>query len=484
MKRVSSYLTVYLALTLGVLVTLSLALIEGVRANTLRMETMCIADIGTDSIMAEYHRALFQRFNLLAIDSSYGSQKAGRERVRGRLEYYLTQNMTPHKPSVFHRDLLGLSLQEAEIEGVSYLTDEKGAVFRRQAIKALQDDLGVTAVQEVARWMETVEKYQLDTRDVEAEKRAVDERIASYRGKEVENEEKEKEILDFDDPTMTVEKRKKTGILSQTIGSGELSGKTLNQKGLLLQRIKEGKAFCGNLPLSENTTSEKLTEKIQFTEYLMRYFGAYTEQTENSALDYELEYIIAGEDADADNLRSVLHRLLAMREAANAVYLFSDKEKYGEADLAALAVSVVLLVPELQELFRTTILLGWAYAESVYDLKILMGGGRVPLIKTKGTWHYSLANILADLWDEFWDGRTNADGREGLKYQDYLRILLLSTKEEEMTLRAMNLTEADIRQTKGNQAFRLDGCIVALQSRITVSSEFGYQSVWEEKKEY
>ena len=364
------------------------------------------------------------------------------------------------------------------------MTDGDGLVFRRQAIEALRDDMGITAIQEVAGWLETVREYQLDTRDVEAEKKEADEIIASYQGKEIETEGDGKEILDFEDPTVVVENRKKRGILSLTLGDNELSGKRLNQSVLLLERKKAGKLLKGNLPLPEVSDTEKLTEKLEFSEYLMRYFGSFTDMAENSALDYELEYLIAGKDADADNLKGVLHRLLAMREAANATYLFSDKEKYGEADLAALAVSVVLLVPELQEVFRTAIILGWAYAESVYDLKVLLEGGRIPLIKTSKTWHYGLSGILADAWEELWNKEQAMQQQDGLTYEDYLRILILLTGEEDLTLRAMNLVESDVRQKEGNQLFRLDACIVALKCRISVASGYGYLLEWREEKKY
>ena len=84
-KRVSAYLTVYLALILGVLVSLSLALIEGVRLNTSQLEMVLVSDIAGDCVLAEYHRELFHRFNILAIDTSYGNTVYGRARLKERI---------------------------------------------------------------------------------------------------------------------------------------------------------------------------------------------------------------------------------------------------------------------------------------------------------------------------------------------------------------------------------------------------------------
>ena len=488
-KRASAYLTVYLALILGVLVSLSLALIEGVRLSTAQLEMVLASDIAGDCALAEYHRELFRRFNILAIDSSYGNTVYGRARLKERLEYYFSENLSVAFGDKLHgigvyKDFLGIQLQNVTLTGLTVLSDEKGAVFREQAVEALKDDLGITNVQEIVKWLDTVEKYQLDTRDIEAEKREIDEKIASYQGKEIDVGEEEIEVLDFEDPTVTVENRKKAGIVKLTIGEKELSGKKLNQSVLVAQRIKDGRALKGDYIVKARNAASDIAERVAFVEYLMRYLGCFLQQSEGSALDYELEYVIVGKDADADNLKGVLHRLLAMREAANATYLFADKEKSGQAETAALAVSVVLLVPELKDAFKTAFLLGWAYGESVYDLRTLLDGGRIPLIKDKNTWHYSLTNILEDAWDDFVNGHVEKDKGEGLDYQDYLKILLLLSREEDVTMRAMNMVEADIRQTEGNRAFRLDGCFVGFKFRAVVESDYGYRLDYTEDKHY
>lgn len=48
----NGYMTVYLALTLGVLISLCLALTEGCRYGGIRLETECVMDIGMDSLPA------------------------------------------------------------------------------------------------------------------------------------------------------------------------------------------------------------------------------------------------------------------------------------------------------------------------------------------------------------------------------------------------------------------------------------------------
>ena len=59
----NGYMTIYLALTLGVMISLCLALIEGCRYRGICLETECVMDIGMDSILAEYHRELLFLWN-------------------------------------------------------------------------------------------------------------------------------------------------------------------------------------------------------------------------------------------------------------------------------------------------------------------------------------------------------------------------------------------------------------------------------------
>lgn len=486
-KNVSAYLTVYLALTLGILVTLSLALIEGVRLSTLQLEANCIADIGMDSMMAEYHRELFRRFNLLALDTSYGTKTVGSKNAVARLEYYLGKNVQSRVGESLggvaefaYKDFLRLGLEDAELTEICILTDGNGQVFRKKAVEAVQDDVGISLIQNTLQWMRTVKEYELDTRDVEAEKREADEKIASYQGHKVQVSEEEWETVEIENPTDILEERKKTGVVNLVLGEeAELSAKMLNSGGLVYRRMQEGKINRGNCPLEEPEPLQGIAERLWFQEYLIRYLGCYTDRKPDAALDYELEYLIVGKDADADNLKGVINRLTAMREAANAAYLFSDKEKYSEADLIALGISLLIFLPELQVPLRTAILFGWAFAESVYDMKVIMKGGRIPLIKDRDSWHYGLESIFKNLWGR----ETEVQESKGLSYEDYLRILLLLTDLDELTGRAMDMVEADIRLTPGNEAFRMDGCYAEVKGRITFTSGYGYrQAITVEKK--
>ena len=208
----------------------------------------------------------------------------------------------------------------------------------------------------------------------------------------------------------------------------------------------------------------------------MGYYGA---EKETGALSYQIEYLIAGNDTDVENLKEIVNKLCFIREAANAVYIFTDKEKCAEAEMVATVLAALLQVPEIASLLKTALLLGWAYAESLYDVEQLLSGGKSPLMKDKTTWHYDLDSALS-----LKDMEKKDTVKNGLCYEDYLRIFLLFAEMDTLTGRAMNMVESDIRLTSGNAFFRLDNCYDKVEFRIHVSSKFGYKYEITRKKGY
>ena len=64
------------------------------------------------------------------------------------------------------------------------------------------------------------------------------------------------------------------------------------------------------------------SDKGIFQAYMMQYLTDYTSMEHISdPLRYQLEYVIGGKTTDQENLKAVVYRLLAAREAANMMYL-------------------------------------------------------------------------------------------------------------------------------------------------------------------
>jgi len=473
-RRCPGYLTVFLALILAVMLSLCLALIEGTRSNCIRMETEIITDIGLNSILAEYHRMLFDQYNLFAVDTSYGSSEAACANTAEHLKRYLEGNLPEGG-----RDFLAMTMEAVDISGVTFLTDEAGAVFRRRAVEAVRDDCNLTLARDLEQWMQRAEGKEFFQRDVEEEWEQAEQEIAPYFETGSSDRTEDDDSALPENPTSFLAGIKKKGILRYVVDQEmSLSDKRILAKELVGERMKQKNVNTGNL-YDEADEEQSFINSFFFREYLLRYFRHYDQGEPSGALDYEIEYLIGGKEEDIENLKSVAWRLSGIREAANAEYLFQNGSKCGEAEILAVTLALLLQSPELTEPLKNAILLGWAYAESLYDVKQLLAGGKVPLIKTDADWHYGLSEALS-----LAESSEEDLSERGLDYSNYLRILLMLEDEKTLTTRAMNMMEANIRMSPGNSAFRLDGCAIRILATIEVGSRFGYRYFITRKKEY
>lgn len=517
-KEAEAYLTVYVALSLTALLSLFLVLLEGVRYNTIQAEAEIITDIAADSILAEYHREMLKQFGMFWVDTSYGTAQPSMEMVEQHMQGYLEKNCDS---DVFlfslplYRDLLKMEPLDLCVEKAAVATDEGGRVFRQRAAEVVKDEIGLSFLEKIIEWLKIIEDNGLQGRDLEQEMQSVGEEIEALSGEEKQVGE-EWVTVEIENPLKALEGQQRKGLLRQVLEEPDkVSSRTINLDTLVSSRWKREEINSGNWTLEE----ESLIDRLLWQEYLMRYCGHYGAESEEDLLQYQVEYLIAGKNSDTENLKSVAYRICAVRWAAAVMYLFTDETKCAAAEAVATAATTLLTVPEAASLVKFAILLGWAYAEGIYDVRCLFAGQKVPLLKSDDTWHYDLDGLLDSILKGIFDedtteknaegidtgeqdgggqntGEQNASGRdseeqdseeqeqEGLTYQDYLRILLALSSLEEQTFRMMDIVEMDIRQTPGNENFRIDGCIDRLEAEVTIQSAYGYTVTIHKKKKY
>ncbi len=488
-KYAGGYLTVYAALSLSVLLSLFLALLEGIRLHTFQLEAELIADIAADSVLAEYHREMLEQYGMFWMDISYGTENPSIQNLEEHLEWYLAKNCGNREivgEEYLYRDFLQMQEEGVLISKVAVASDGGGRFYRKRAIEVIESDVGLTLLEEVAGWVDTVERYNLVESSLEEEKQLADSQISELNGQETQVGD-DWITLEVENPTVPIEEMKSKGVLTLVMEeTGKVSSNGVDPEYLISSRYARGEINQGNweLPASEN-----LMERLLWQEYILHYCGFWGQEKEGSVLRYQLEYLIVGKNNDTENLKGVVHRICAVREAANALYLFADETKCAEAEAAASLVSAVVFLPQLQPLFKTAILLGWAYAESLYDVKCLLAGEKVPLLKTDESWHYDIDTFLGKTGQtaggaQEGSGTGGESGSEGLSYADYLRLLLMLSPLEKQTFRMMDIAEMDIRKIPGNASFRLDGCVDRYVADISIKSGYGYEMLIQKIKKY
>ncbi len=479
-KGLDGYLTIYVALSLTVMLSLCLTIIEGVRKNCIEWEAECIMDVSMNSVMAEYHREMLNQYNLLYIDSSYGSAYPSYYNTEARLKYYLEQNLNYEEISYVdfvYKDLLGMKLSDVWLKEVALATDWNGKLFQRKAAEAIWDDSGMQTLENVLEWVETIDSNGLLERDIEAEKAEVDAKLEAYHGTEKQLEDQTWITVEIENPTQHLNEMRAKGVLRWVLPEGSIiSGQRADLSQYISARQRRGKINSGNPSQIPEITP---LESVLFHEYIIRYSGRYGAPKAGSLLQYQTEYVIAGKAKDEENLKNVAMTISGLREVSNVIYLNNCAAKMDMVKLVAKVLAYAIFTPEAEELFKASIVMGWAYLESVYDTKVLLAGGRIPLMKEDKDWHYDLDSILTTANME-----VKKQHKKGLAYEDYLRILLYLGNQEKITFRFMDLMEMDIRTTEGNEAFRMDGCIESIGAQLVIKSGYGYEHVMESRKKY
>ena len=478
-------ITVFLALTLGLILSLLSSGLESARMAAARTQILNGMDIGLYSLFGQYNKSFLKDFDLFAVDGACGGKEMNLASIYDNLESYM-------KP-VMKQNSQKLSVQQGGISGYLLMTDSEGEVFYQQAVQYMKETLGSHGAKLLLNKIQnmqkktieaerqgneieskgTIENYESEMDSAQQKSQALLEEKKKQEqqngqdgftdGKMLPSVTEKKPPAKVENPIPTIRKVRKMGLLDlvvpaskgisdQKISHGDLlSGRTL-QQGMAMPQ-KTGKDNSGSA-------------KVLFQQYLMEHLGNYISPSE-AGLHYQLEYLLAGKKSDQENLKAVAKRLLLIREGINASCLMADAGKRTQIQALALAIASGFLIPPAAVAIEAALILCWSFAESILDLRELFHGGRVPLTKTAATWQLSLEN-LPNLLEGLDSQRRDAKG--GMSYEDYLQVLLLSKSKAVKLTRGMDMIEVEIRSTKGKEGFRLDCCIEAAEISVDVEA--------------
>lgn len=476
------YLTVFMALILPLILSLYFALLQGARMNAARLEVTCAADAATDAVMAEFSVALFSRYDLFFIDTSYGSGSPSDAALEARLNYYFEKNLAPAPvlSLLGAGSFTGLSGGGVFLTGTRHAADTGFLPLREQIGAYMSADPAGAAVGEAAgildlwqglpkgtsSWSAGLERTGKKMEDLLEKSRSRKEAAAGdaekTAGEETEDGsgEEKNTLAGFADLL-------KQPLLTQVLGEGaEISDAETDLSVFFSYRG----SLAGPGLYTDNSHGTQPASSLMMDLYLAEKCGCRGNAREGSFLKYQLEYILQGRNSDRANLEKTLEQLLAVRFALNSMYLLQDPGKQAELDSAAASLSLTMLIPEFEPVLKTVLLAAWSYLESIRDLKALMKGERTPLIKTGETWKTGAGALLRGKAEEAGEGSSGT----GLTYGEYLQILLYMEESSLRCARLMDIVEMDLRRTPGNRSFRMDGCVDAFSMEAGAFDRLGF----------
>lgn len=481
-----AYLTVYVSLIFGIVLSLIMALIEGATIGTARVQSEMTADLGLDSVFAEYNRELLNQYDMFFIDDSYCTANGGIGKIESHLSSYINCNVDPTIDCSFpgHTNFLRLTNPYLEIESVSFATDNKGEVWKAQAVEYMKATCGLSALDKIKNEIKTVNDESLATRnifdEISASRKDFDETVDEQE-EIVETDQKTDGGFSYTDIVDILDSIKGSGILNLVTNTSKLSGGTINRKEYIKYRQENGNINKGAGLHDGVESPDGLDDELFYNEYILKKFGYFNSQKDVGPLKYEVEYILYGKESDISNLRECASKLLQVRMVSNFIYLNKDTAKKAETGAVALAITALLGIPQAEKVLQQIILGVWAYAESVVDIRCLFDGGKVPLLKQSKDWTLGLSGILNGAFKSF---AKDTSKTTGLSYKDYLRIFLALSNKEDKLLRSLDMVEMDIRQTKGNENFRIDQCVDYMKVNFGFQDARGHEFVFTRMKCY
>lgn len=473
--RQEGSITLFLALALTLVFSLCFSLLEAVRVQALSEIASRSLLLELESAFGEYQPDLWNDYGLLFLDGGNESGELDLSLLEGRR---MDESALEQKGAGFYQ----MALRNLEITGYTLSTDDSGGVFERQACAAVQAQLAAGAAEVFREKAKRGKEKAGEGRDLEKQwESAKDAMIKAEeieQGKETaapgasgegqggeaalpsvlgEGKTSGRPAKDLpDNPVDSVDLLKKSLTLNLVMDNpSEISGKAITLSDTLAKRAKAQ----GNLKVSEG----KAMDKLWFLQYLNYYFscgsGSGKKGSGEHALEYELEYCVAGKGSDCENLEKAVKEILLIREAGNFATIMQDGKKQALAlEIATAAVGFTGIAP-LVEAVKIGVLLAWSYIESILDVRCLLSGGNVALIKAVSDWKSDVSmgeKVLAEKEEK------TESCKDGLDYREYLMILLLLVPEETLVYRAMDIVEHNVALK--DASFRMDCQLHAVQA--------------------
>lgn len=453
---IKGYLTVFMSLSLSVLIGFVLLLTGNAVRNAEKVRLEGITDIGMNSALAEFDIELHKRYGLLYIDASYLGKQPSVSNLEDRLAFYIKKNIGNGTENMPWGNIV---LKEAKVTEIRTAAEGNGNSMKNQAV-CYAEDYGIERKEaDASDYLNKVK--ELDNRNPRQEWISLEKQIAGIELPLIQNEKGEWEEVPLGNPADRI-----FGFL----GSDVLYLLGVDMNGVGTGCIQKETCISHREIANITGTPIKAADDRMFISYLFEKMGNYREVKEDSFLNFQLEYVAHGRLSDYENLEATAEKLLDWRFAAAVNRAFGDGGLYAEAAAASDELLAVQLKTEFHQPVTESILYACAYLEAIAEVKCLLAGGCINIgedIFSVGISQVLEGSIPAAAVSE----------ADGLNYGQYLACMLFFLDEDVRNLRSMDIMEMDIRYLTGNIAFAMDWCVERYTSQITAYGGWNHEYV-------
>lgn len=484
MKKKGS-ITVYLLLFLTTLLLLLGAVLLSARYRGAKVMVKAAARQSMFDLFSRYEPVLFKEYDLLFMDAGFGTAEFRPGLMLDCMEKNAGVLWGENSSAT---NLWGLGDCQAVLHGYTLATDQEGEAFYRQAIEAasyllaedavhaLQGQINLGSRQKKTGQTQGDVKEACDTYQ-EAVQKAQEGEYEKGAAKDEGSTDPAPALKAEDNPIEVIKKLQKKGILGLVMPENSVVSDKKVKKSSLLSGRKTEKG----IGLAGAAGAHKTADHLLFDRYLAEHLSSFVDPDEKAALAWQLEYVIGGKQNDKENLKKTVDALFLLREGSNLLYLKQDAGSMAKVRTMAASIAAALAVPVGEELIAGVLCVCWAYGESLEDVRALLAGEKVPLIKDRSSWRLSLSELSTVGKNR---GRKGSYGDKGLTYREYLELLLGMKADRECLSRGMDMAEVGMRSKTGNENFSLDHCIYEMEAEIRATVSGAGMISAKEKRSY
>ncbi len=445
--------SVSLFVTLILLVVLSsiFLFIDGVRivyASTKLKQTVVGAN---EHVLANYHRELQERYHLFLLDPAFIAEKGISEEIQSYFEKSICNSKEKNSFYPFQ-------IQTISIIKEVYPDEENLALIKhqiREYMKYKQTTEWTKELLEKMAILKDKDRQEEETKNLlEQQQRDMETQIEentteNFDSDEMGEEENSDGFIEKvqEDPRQVVMEVVNGGILRAVLPNGKsISSRSITANSLPSNELKnmqeqEGMTkiidFSGLDMIKDMFSDSNIIEAMDnmATEamsisYIMDSFSNFSKKSDKNQatkLNYEIEYIIHGGKTDKENLENIVNRILLFRFGINFSYALTDASLNAQALPVATAIAGLMGLPAIITALKTMILAAVSYGEAILDVRSLLYGNKIPILKNSSNWTISIEKI-----GQILDSKTIAiSDKNGMDYEDFLKIFLLSQSNKE-----------------------------------------------------
>ena len=421
-------------------------------------------------------------YGIFALEGSYETGSYSEELLKERLAYY------------------GASGMDQEITRIQLLTDQGASAFYEQVTAYMENKYGLDKVKKLVGQTDTWKAGEEALQNYERDGAKTEQELQELLSQKEEFPEEE-------NPLSHVAKLKSMPLVDLIMPKGRVMSKKSITLSEMVSHRKRNQGYgdfsdvagsevqsvnyclestCWNisrwLQIACNLAVEIITMEILSVEILSEEILL----MKTSAMGILVTWQVRGvwtmnwnifwkaDASDRENLETVASKLLMVRFVPDYAYIQTDPEKKAEAEAAALTLCTVIGLPELAEGAAQGILLAWAYGEAIMDIRTLISGGKVPLVKNAEDWKLSLSGLMQlGSAGENVAADSGKDMESGLAYREYLRMLLFLKSQDEVGMRTLDMVEQNLKIRYGQTFFRADACISRVEFHSTCNLRRG-----------